>query len=562
MMIGTVGDSPREKTGVQLQPQPTTAADMHLQPPHSIREVQVGESRQNIDGCQRAQSNGAYGVHGDMLSDSWPSEMPPDFQYQDLRNAKTPESYHQLNWDESPDTEDLKYILECENRARRDQSSENRVCEGSERKRRRSFSVRCMPAREMHALPRNLSYFTPNESVLKAMVQAGCPTELHEWQSRCLLEPGVLMGRSIVYSAPTSGGKSLVSEILMVRRAVLTGLPALLVLPFVSICAEKAEHYKKIFSKTELDMDVVELYGQHIGIHIPKKTAIIVSTIERANILINKWMEEGGLNKKLSALCIDELHMVGDADRGYLLELMLTKVIYFSSDLMQQKRINHIQIIGMSATISNLDLLASWLGACKHESSVRPVPLLQYVVDTKGRVLTEAGKEERCIEFRGECPRNENEIVCSLVEESIQHGHSVIVFCASRSSTEKTAESLAKYLAAIPEKSIQKSEGSSLKISIGSPESEVLADEVPTRHVISQVLEYHHESSAETKDLKGRLSHLVARGIAFHHAGLETEEREWVETGFKNGCVWVCVMVISIMDMQLWVVKMSMITRC
>jgi Lhr-like helicase len=42
-------------------------------------------------------------------------------------------------------------------------------------------------------------------------------------QAEALCLPEVLKGRNLVYSAPTSGGKSLVAEILAVRRLMLTG---------------------------------------------------------------------------------------------------------------------------------------------------------------------------------------------------------------------------------------------------------------------------------------------------------------------------------------------------
>jgi replicative superfamily II helicase len=48
----------------------------------------------------------------------------------------------------------------------------------------------------------------------------------------------------LVYCAPTSGGKSLVAEVLMLRRILTTNRPAMLVLPFVSICSEKSEHLR------------------------------------------------------------------------------------------------------------------------------------------------------------------------------------------------------------------------------------------------------------------------------------------------------------------------------
>lgn len=48
-------------------------------------------------------------------------------------------------------------------------------------------------------------------------------------QAECLNQQGVLGGSNLVYCAPTSGGKSLVAEVLMLRRIVTTGKAALLV---------------------------------------------------------------------------------------------------------------------------------------------------------------------------------------------------------------------------------------------------------------------------------------------------------------------------------------------
>jgi replicative superfamily II helicase len=69
---------------------------------------------------------------------------------------------------------------------------------------------------------------------------------LYEWQAEALMQSGVMDGRNLVYCAPTSGGKSLVAEILALKRLYATGKAALLVLPFVSLCSEKAAHWEKI----------------------------------------------------------------------------------------------------------------------------------------------------------------------------------------------------------------------------------------------------------------------------------------------------------------------------
>lgn len=65
------------------------------------------------------------------------------------------------------------------------------------------------------------------------------------------MQPGVLSGGNLVYCAPTSGGKSAVAEILMLRRLITTGRTAMLVMPFVSLCDEKTAHLELLLKPLE-----------------------------------------------------------------------------------------------------------------------------------------------------------------------------------------------------------------------------------------------------------------------------------------------------------------------
>ena len=71
-----------------------------------------------------------------------------------------------------------------------------------------------------------------------------------------------------------------------------------------------------------------------MGSHAPPggfvSVDIAVCTIEKANSLLNRLLEENKALSSLGIVVVDEMHMIGDSHRGYLLELFLTKIRYIA----------------------------------------------------------------------------------------------------------------------------------------------------------------------------------------------------------------------------------------
>ncbi|KAK9273993.1 hypothetical protein L1049_018807 [Liquidambar formosana] len=346
-------------------------------------------------------------------------------------------------------------------------------------------------------------------------------SELYPWQVECLQVDGVLQKRNLVYCASTSAGKSFVAEILMLRRVISTGKMALLVLPYVSICAEKAEHLELLLEP--LGKHVRSYYGSQGGGTLPKDTSVAVCTIEKANSLINRLLEEGRLSE-IGIIVIDELHMVGDQSRGYLLELMLTKLRYAAGEGNVESSSGEssgtssgkadpahgLQIVGMSATMPNVAAVADWLQAALYQTEFRPVPLEEYI-KVGNTVYNKNLDIVRTISKAADLGGKDPDHIVELCNEVVQEGHSVLMFCSSRKGCESTAKHVSKFL---------KKFSSNLHSDSGDFVDITSAIDALRRCPVG---------------LDPVLEETLPSGVAYHHAGLTVEEREIVETCYRKG---------------------------
>jgi POLQ-like helicase len=304
--------------------------------------------------------------------------------------------------------------------------------------------------------------------------------QLYDWQDSVLCSSAVSSGQNFVYSLPTSGGKTIVAEMMMLRAILNQRRTAIFILPFVAIADEKTCAFQRFGEM--LGFHVEGYFGSVGRLPPPEAPAACICTIEKANSLINQYARLGR-SQEIGCVVVDELHMIGDGRRGILLESLLAKLLTFCS----------AQIIGMSATIPNLPEIAHWLRAEYLIGDFRPVPLDQYIV-CQGTVSDQHGQ------VRQLNATTEMDCITTLVSESTG---SVLVFCSSRSQTIETAKRIADAL--------------------GTSAHERRAQRL--------------QLQAEMKSMDGyekTLAQLVVGGIAYHHGGLLAEERRLIELAFQS----------------------------
>ncbi|RLV99016.1 hypothetical protein DV515_00010215 [Chloebia gouldiae] len=346
--------------------------------------------------------------------------------------------------------------------------------------------------------------------------------QMFEWQAECLMLGQVLEGKNLVYSAPTSAGKTLVAELLILKRVLETHKKALLILPFVSVAKEKKCYLQALFQ--EVDVRVEGYMGSMAPAGRFSSLDVAVCTIEKANGLINRLIEENKLDS-LGVVVVDELHMLGDSHRGYLLELLLTKVRYVTEKVAKghtkstSPGFGGIQIVGMSATLPNLGLLASWLDAELYCTDFRPVPLKEWV-KIGSNIYDSSMNLVREFQPKLQLKGDEDHIV-SLCYETVCGGHSVLLFCPSKNWCEKLADIIAR-------------EFYGLQQTESSAKNSALAPVVVDRGGIDEVLDQLKHSIS---GLDSVLQRTLPWGVAFHHAGLTFDERDIIEGAFRQGLI-------------------------
>ena len=297
-----------------------------------------------------------------------------------------------------------------------------------------------------------------------------------------------LAGENLVVSIPTASGKSLVAY-LAILSSVLRGGKALYIVPLKALASEKYEDLSRF---EDIGIRIGESTGDYDEIDAKLSTYdVVVATSEKVDSLLRhrtRWL------KQITVVVADEVHLMNDPDRGPTLEVILVKFRTFNPEA---------QLIALSATLKNSDELADWLGAKLVLSDWRPVPLKEGVYSEGEIFFTDNSRRT--------IPEGADPIK-SIVSSTLDGGGQCLVFVNTRRST----ESLANGLGPVVKGRIRRS-----------------------REQLNSAAKRMMGQQDEPTTLGNKLGRCLKNGVAFHHAGLTTAQRKFVESSFKEGALGV-----------------------
>lgn len=317
----------------------------------------------------------------------------------------------------------------------------------------------------------------PLPEPLKRHYLAAGIAELYPPQEACV-KKGMFEGKNLLVTIPTASGKTLIAEMAMHSHIARKG-KCLYIVPLKALASEKFDEFSNKGIRVGIATGDYDRRDDMLG-----RNDIIVATSEKVDSLLRnnaRWIAD------ISLLVIDEVHLIDSTSRGPVVEMVIAKMRYRNPSM---------QVIGLSATIGNPQILAGWLDAELVTSTWRPVDLRQGVFCNDRIHFREGDRKVKVVS------KNYDDI--NLCLDTIAEGGQCLVFVSSR----RNAEAFSKRAAGA-----------------------IKSEEAGLKEYAAQL-----EKSSET-EMGKTLAACVSRGAAFHHAGLSRPERAIVEEGFRKGLI-------------------------
>ncbi len=322
-------------------------------------------------------------------------------------------------------------------------------------------------------------------------------------------------GKGVLVAAPTGAGKTVVGEF-AAFYALQAGKKCFYTTPIKALSNQKYSEFVAKFGEDRVGL----LTGDT---SINGEAEILVMTTE---VLRNMLYAGSNTLINLGCVVMDEVHYLADKFRGAVWEEVLIHLM------------ESVQVISLSATVSNAEEFGEWLGEVRGEtevivSEIRPIPLFQHVLignrlldlfDQPGRVNPEVLSREREMTRRASLGRNRRgrfaeptdrlsraDIIEKLQGESLLPA---ITFIFSRVGCDAAVKQCLH-----------------AGLRLTSPEER--------EEIKRTALRYTQNIAEEDLEVLNFTEWLTAleRGIAAHHAGLLPSFKGAVEDLFQRGLV-------------------------
>lgn len=294
-------------------------------------------------------------------------------------------------------------------------------------------------------------------------------------------------GKSVLLSAPTGAGKTLVAEY-AIEATLKLGRRAIYTAPIKALSNQKFRDFKG-----QPGVEVGIMTGD---VTINPFAPLLIMTTE---IFRNTVFESPQEFHDVEYVVFDEIHYMDDLERGTVWE---ESIIFAPS---------HIKFICLSATVANLKQFGDWIGRVRGspveiiKHTERPVPLKHYLF-FPGFGATRADRVSRLPHVAKKRGRGPKYHVLDLLEQS--GSYPILFFCFSRKEVERRAK---------------------------NQQDHSLLDDDERERILAQFDEIMKTFQMEMDPQLRELRFLAEHGVGYHHAGLLPLHKELVERLFTSG---------------------------
>ncbi|CRH01535.1 DEAD/DEAH box helicase, putative [Plasmodium relictum] len=185
---------------------------------------------------------------------------------------------------------------------------------------------------------------------------------------------------NILLGAPTGSGKTVIGELCILRNLLkYANEKSVYICPMKAIVNERFKSWKNKF-KILFNKNVIELTGdKNENKESIANSDIIICTPEKLDVISRNWKHKKYV-KNINLLIFDEIHLLGQENRGGVIEILVNRFKNMQNDLNKK-----IRLIGLTTVITSVDDLILWLDVKENylfnfPSSCRIVPCKTHIL--------------------------------------------------------------------------------------------------------------------------------------------------------------------------------------